>query len=193
MPIDMTAAKAPPRRARAVKAPVMVQPEQTARSLREEGLQGLGALVQGVMNMAGQYADAGAIGMYFPGMSTEVAKLADVYEVIAKPVDLIIKVGPFGALIALGMPLVMQIAANHKLVDASRMLGSSVVPPEVLEAQMKAHIMRQQAEAQREQAAALQEAQAAQAEYQKILSQITPQNVEPSVNGKTSEYPTVAV
>jgi hypothetical protein len=182
MPIDMSGVSAPPKR-RAARAPVQRQsaePEYSQRQMRSEGLQGLGALAQGILNMAGQYADAGAIGMYWPRMATETAKLADDYEVIAKPIDILIRVGPFGALIALGMPLVMQIAANHRLVDASRMMGSSVMPPEVLEAQMKSQIMRQQAEAQREQMEALKEAQSAQAEYDKVLAEMQ------SANGKAN-------
>jgi hypothetical protein len=195
MPIDTSLAKAPPRTSPrttargSTRAPVPEQKSQ--REIREEGLLGVGQALQGICVIAQQWADAGAIGMHVPRIAPELAKLADSYGFIATGVDLVIQVGPFGALLATGMPLVMQILANHKVIDATSIVGAgNVVPPEVLEAKMKADIMRQVAEAQREQAAAMRDAQEAQADYARIMATMTEQ---PSPNGAANDNPSMGV
>jgi hypothetical protein len=119
--------------------------------------------------MTGLYADAAAIGQHFPPVAKELANIADGSEFLAKPIDLLIEVGPYGALVAAAMPLALQIMANHGIVDASRMMGQGVVPPEVLEAQMKAEMARMQADALRQQQEAIEEAQASQRAYETLL------------------------
>lgn len=172
MPIDMSAAKAPPRKRTASPAKVTSVASTETRSpreLREEGLNGIAQLAQALCLFSGQFADARAIGMHAGGLSHETAVLADHYEYVAAPIDMLIKIGPFTAVIAAGMPLVMQILTNHKVIDAVGMSG--VVAPDVLDSQMKAEIARMQAQALREQQAAIQEAQAAQAEYERMVRQ----------------------
>jgi hypothetical protein len=115
--------------------------------------------------LTGQFADAAAIGQHWQGVAVELANVSEEYESVAKPVDFLIKVGPFGALIAAGMPFVLQILANHKIVPAASLAGQCIMPPEVLEAQMRAQILRMQADAVRAQNDALQEARDAQAAY----------------------------
>lgn len=175
MPIDMSAAtvKAPQRKTAASKAAVAPAKQADYRSpveKRTEGLNGLGQLAQGLLLMTGQYADAAAVGMHFGGIASEVARIADSNETIAKPVDFLIEVGPYGALIQATIPFVLQILANHKVIKADALIGSNVVPPDVLDAQMKAQIMRTQALAKREQMAALAEAQAAQREMEEMYA-----------------------
>lgn len=175
MPIDMSNAKAPPKRAaNTTKSPAsrlstVQQDVRTVNDKRTEGLIGASQLVQGLCLMTGQFADAAAIGRFFPPVAKELANVADGSEILAKPIDLIIEVGPYGALIAAGLPLVMQLMANHKMLDASRLGSQGVVPPEVLEAQMKAEVARMQADAMRQQQLAMKEAQAAQAEYEQMM------------------------
>lgn len=170
MAIDMSAAsKAPPRRSppgAGSPAGRKVIPVQTERDRRREGLEGIAQLAQGILSMTRQYADAATVGMHGPNIAREIASLADEYEQVAKPVDVLIQTGPFAALIAVLLPFGLQICANHKLIDASSMVGSGVVPPEVLEAQMKAEIVRMQTQAMKEQQEALAAAQAAQTEYE---------------------------
>src|SRR6185437_487111 len=140
--------KAPQRKATASKATTVATRQADYRSpveKRTEGLNGLGQLAQGLLLMTGQYADAAAIGMHFGGIASEVAKIAESNETVAKPVDFLIEVGPYGALIQATIPFVMQILANHKVIKADALVGSNVVPPEVLDAQMKAQMMRTQA------------------------------------------------
>jgi hypothetical protein len=64
----------------------------------------------------------------------------------------------------------MQLLANHRVVDASAMHGYGVVPPEVLEAQMKAEMLRMQAEAMQAQQQAVNEANEAAAAYSKMMT-----------------------
>lgn len=175
MPIDMSAAaKAPPRKstARSSTSKAAATPDPSIKDKREAGLNGLAQLAQGVCLLTRQYADAAAIGRHCPPISSELATLAGQYEVIAGPVDFLIQVGPFAGLIAALVPFGMQIAANHRWIDASAMgAGGSVVPPEVLEAQMKAQLARAQAEAMREQQEAIRDAQRAQAEYEAMMAE----------------------
>ena len=174
--IDMSAAKAPPARKAATPrkapepTPAPVAPEKSLKDQRVDGLIGLAQLGQGICLMAGLHADAMTIGKFFPPIATELANIADDNETVAGPIDFIIKVGPYGALIAAGMPFVLQILANHKVIDATKAMGQGIVPPEVLEAQMKAEILRMQAEAMRQQQQALNDANAAAEAYAKMMA-----------------------
>lgn len=175
MPIDMSLAKAPPAKRAAVAkkaATPAVSTDAPAKSLNEqrfEGMMGLASLGQGICLMTGLHADAMTIGKLFPPVAKEIANIADDNETIAQPIDFLIKIGPYGALIAAGLPFVMQILANHKVIDASKAMGQGIVPPEVLEAQMKAEMMRMQAEAMRAQQQAMNEANEAAAAYAKMM------------------------
>lgn len=171
----MSAAKAPPKRrttgsTSAVAKTAKVE-TKSLRERREEGLNGLAQLGQALCLMTGQLADARTLGMHFPPVASELADLADTHDMIASPVDFLIKIGPWTGLVAAGMPLILQMLANHKVIDAAGMAGQGVVPPEVLEAQMRAEMARIQAEAMRERQMAIQEAQKAQAEYEKMIAE----------------------
>jgi hypothetical protein len=172
--IDMSAAvKSPARKSTGTTsrtpAKATQQDTRTLVDKRTEGLNGVAQLIQGGLLLFGQHADAAAIGMHFPAVSKELAACAESNEAIAKPIDFLIEVGPYGALIAAALPLVMQFAANHKLVNASMLAGQGVVPPEVLESQMKAQMAQMQAQALREQREAVRLAQQAQKEYDEML------------------------
>src|ERR1700760_1659719 len=117
----MSAAKAPPRRATSAKTRVGKATEQDTRTVtqkRAEGLMDLAQLGQGICLLMGQYADAAAIGTLFSPVASELANVTENHEILAKPIYFMIEVGPYGALIAASMPFVMQIAANHKLINA---------------------------------------------------------------------------
>lgn len=174
MPIDTSAVKAPPRRtSQGSKPAAAIQPvtTQSPYEKRLDGLLGLGQLASAGLLMANQYADAAAIGQHFHPIAVELAKIADSNEAIAKPIDFLIEVGPYGALVTAVLPLALQIMANHRVINANAMLGQGVVPPEVLESQMKANVARMQTEALQAQRAAMQEAQAAEAEYMNFMNQ----------------------
>lgn len=175
MPIDMSlaAAKAPPRKnASGTRRALTAAPEtKSITERRAEGLSGLAQLGQGLCLMLGQYADAAALGRHFEPVAIETAKLAERYDVIAKPIDVLIEVGPFGAFIAALMPLGLQLAANHGWIDAERVASQGVVPPSVLEAQMKAEMARMQAQAMQAQRQAMMDAQQAQREYESMMAE----------------------
>ena len=175
MPIDMSAAtvRAPQRKVTGSKptpSPVKLADFKTPTEKRSEGLNGIGQLAQGLCLMFGQYADAATFGMHWSPVATELANVAETNETIAKPIDLLIEIGPYGALLEAVMPFAMQILANHRLIKPEMLLGSNIVPPEVLEAQMKTKIMQMQAQAMRDQQIAMAEAQAAQRDMQEMMA-----------------------
>jgi len=172
MPIDMTGVQAPKRRTASTgpKAQATVVSIESVNERRAKGLMGIGQLGQVTLMMTNQYADAAAIGSHWGPIAKELANVADANEAIAKPIDFLIEIGPYGALVTAIMPLALQIAANHKLINAEMMLGQGVVPPEVLESQMKAQVARMQSEAMKEQQQALEEARVAQAEYERYMN-----------------------
>ena len=115
--------------------------------------------------MTRKYADAAAVGMHAPNLARETAALADEYEMVGTSVDMLIKVGPFGGLIAAAIPLALQLMANHKMIDARQVVGANIVPPEVLEAQMKAEVIQMQAESMRAQQQAMEDMREAEAAF----------------------------
>lgn len=175
MPVDMSnAVKAPPRKAgsRTIKSAAIVTPvdTRTPNEKREEGLNGLAQLGQLICVGTGQMADAAALGMHFPPLAKATADLADDYESVAKPIDFLIQLGPFTALIAAAAPLVLQLLANHKVLDANALASQGVVSPEVLESRMRAQIAQVQAQALRDQMQAQAEALAAEAELNDFIN-----------------------
>jgi hypothetical protein len=182
MPIDMSqAVKAPPRkstpgRSNARQAAAVQPATQSLNEARRQGLMGLAQLGQGVALLFGQYADAAAIGQFFPPVAAELANVADGNDTFAKPIDILIEVGPYGGLIAAVLPFGLQIAANHGWVKAETLAGQGVVPPQVLESQMKARMAQMQAEALRQQRDAIRQAQEAQREFDAMLEDEMRQN-----------------
>lgn len=67
--------------------------------------------------------DAAAISMHTPGIAKAVQEVAMQEPRVAAVLDRVLKVGPFGALLAAVVPLVMQLAANHKIVQPIPELG----------------------------------------------------------------------
>jgi len=172
MPInDSAVVRAPARRTSGTKtAPAApMASTQSPNEKRTEGLLGLAQMGQGILLMTHQWADAAAVGTHFPPVAKELANIADSNETIAKPIDFLIEVGPYGALVSALMPLALQILANHRVIDATRLISQGVVPPEVLEAQMLAQVATAQAEAMKAQQQAMAEAQAAQKSYDEFV------------------------
>lgn len=130
--------------------------KQTLTEQRIDAINGLGQLAQVPLLATKQYADAGAVGMYWPGISKELATLAESQPAIANVIDPLMKVGPYTGLVAAILPFLMQIAVNHNRIQPGSM---GTVPATTLEAQIKTsmaeaelHALRTQMEAE-EQAA----------------------------------------
>jgi hypothetical protein len=93
------------------------------------------------------FADAGAIQIHGPNVARETASLADQDERIGKGLDYLISAGPYAGLLTALLPLGMQIAANHGRIDAKAASGlGGVMPPEMLEARVKADMAKMKAE-----------------------------------------------
>jgi hypothetical protein len=135
---------------------------KTSRTeIRTEAIGGLGQIAQAILVATRQYADAGAVGMYFPNVAAEVAKLADHEEKIARLIDPLLQVGPYTGLLAAVLPFAMQIAVNHGRIQPGVM---GTVPADMLDAQMQTVVTKAAVEAKRAQKAAEAELKRIQAE-----------------------------
>lgn len=131
---------------------------------REEAANGIGQILSFGCMATGQMADAGAIGLHWPNIAHEAAQVAETDEKIAKALDYLLEVGPYGNLIVVTLPFVAQILVNHKILKAEQMAGANVVHPDSLEAQAKAHMARQAMQAIRQQRQAEEELRQMQAQ-----------------------------
>lgn len=142
---------APPPKKTAISAPkkpVGDNPEKIAKD-REDALNGLWTAAAAFCMMGNQWADAGAISQHGPNVSKEAAALSLKYEKVGNALDALANVSPFANLIGAVMPMVMQIAANHKMVPAQALAGIGVKDPGVLESQMRVEAQRQVVEYQK--------------------------------------------
>lgn len=129
--------------------------KKSTKDQREEAINGLGQLAQAPLLAIRQYADAGAIGLHWPGVAKELAGLADTQPVIARFVDPLIKAGPYTGLVMAVLPFATQVLVNHGVIPAGAM-GS--MPANSIAAQVEASLAEQemqalQAQLQAEQAA----------------------------------------
>jgi hypothetical protein len=114
-------------------------PDQTKQE-REDALNGLWTAATAFCMMGGQWADAGAISIHGPGISREAAALSLKYEKIGNALDALANVSPFANLLGATLPLIFQIAANHKMIPAHGIPG--IKDPGVLESQMRVEQQR---------------------------------------------------
>lgn len=182
MPIDMTAAsaapKSPPRKSSGQGATTRAKtassaPRTDVRESRLTGALGIGQLGQTICIATGQMADAATIGQHWEGIAREVVNVAETEgnEWLANGLDLLVKVGPYTALAFAVMPFALQLAANHKMLDASKLGGRGVVSPEVLEAQMQAQMAQMEVDALRQKNEALQYAAQMRQEHAQAMAE----------------------
>jgi hypothetical protein len=143
MPINATTAPPPKRTISAPKKPITVENPDKIRQDREDALNGIWAAAAAFCMMGNQWADAGAISTHGPNVSKEAAALSLKYEKVGNALDALANVSPFANLLGAVMPMVMQIAANHKMVPAQALTGIGVKDPGVLESQMRVEAQRQ--------------------------------------------------
>lgn len=86
------------------------------------GIEGIGQLAAGALFFVAP-ADAAAVGFHTPPIAAALNDLAQQDPRVAAVLDRILAVGPYGALLAAVMPLVLQILTNHGKVPAG-MLGT---------------------------------------------------------------------
>lgn len=100
---------APPRKNSATRKPVIVDKSKQ----RTEALNGLLQAGLAASVMVGNYADVGAISKHGPQIVPPIVSLAETNSTIAAGLDMILKAGPYSALLAAVLPFGLQIAANH--------------------------------------------------------------------------------
>lgn len=122
------------KRPAAVKAPGRTSSSTSkAKSGRTDyraGIEGLAQLVSfgvatfgRVTNKPAFALDSLAIGLYAPGVAEAVDELAQQQAWLAAALDKALAVGPYGALLGVGIPLAMQLAANHGAIPTNPDLG----------------------------------------------------------------------
>lgn len=149
MPINTTTTPPPKKTISTPKKPITVENPDKIRQDREDALNGLWTAAAAFCMMGNQWADAGAISAHGPNVSREAAALSLKYEKVGNALDALANISPFANLIGAVMPMVMQIAANHKMVPAQALAGIGVKDPGVLESQMRVEAQRQVVEYQK--------------------------------------------
>lgn len=144
-PAPATPAKTPKRR-NTTQAPPAVAIHSTKTRDRKMALDDLGRMASLFFVMKGQYADAGAIAQHGDNVTQEIALLGENNETVSKFLDYLTQTGPFFGILTAGMPLLLQLAANHNKIDASKLPPETgVVSPAVLEERVKADMELAQA------------------------------------------------
>lgn len=174
MPFEGVKIAPPPSRSAAPR-PAPEKRTSGKLKLREEAANGIGQIIAFGSMASGNFADAGAIGMHWPGMAHEAAVIAESDAKMAGALDYLLQVGPYGKLITLSLPLVAQLLVNHGIVKPEQMAGAGVVHPDALAAQVRTDMARQAMEAIRAQ-------QAAEAEMEELR-----QEMAASQNGQAPE------
>lgn len=77
-------------------------------------------------------ADAAAISAHAPNIAKELDALAQVRPEVAAALDRVLSVGPYGAVIAACLPLVIQLLVNHGIIPIGAVASFGVVPKETI-------------------------------------------------------------
>lgn len=144
MPITDNTPAPPPSKAKTVRTAA----ESKTTAARTEALTGLGQLAQVPLMATRQFADAGAVGLHWPQIAAETAKLAESLPQVARLIDPLIKAGPYAGIVTAVLPLIMQVGVNHGRVPAGTM---GTVPGDALAAQIEARLAEVELEALRSQ------------------------------------------
>jgi hypothetical protein len=68
-------------------------------------------------------ADGMALAMHAPALAEALNETAKAQPSVGRALESIMKAGPYGAIIGAMVPLVMQLAANHKLMNPAPAMG----------------------------------------------------------------------
>lgn len=68
-------------------------------------------------------ADGYALAMHAPGLAEALNETAKAQPAVARALESIMKAGPYGAIIGAMVPLVMQLAANHGMMNPAPQMG----------------------------------------------------------------------
>jgi len=128
-----------------------ISPAQSKQMQRAQSLNGIAQIISAGLMMTGQFADAGAVKMYSPGIAYQAAAIADDHDSFANFLDQAEVAAPYIALATATIPLLLQLGANHGRVNVEKASGMGVVAPELLETQMRHEMTRVQHEAMKRQ------------------------------------------
>lgn len=116
-------------------------PEQAKQQriiYRQNGVIGLGQIGVFITGIFGWKADSGTIAMYAPEIGKEAAELAESNEQLGAQLDRAAELGPYAALLAIGVQFGAQIAVNHGWLKADRFgAGSTIMAPEQIIAEVE--------------------------------------------------------
>lgn len=143
--------------------------DTTIKDNRIKTLAGYSEILQAGLLMFGQYADAETIDMHGGPLLTAVADLGDHHENFGATLDKADAFGPYMALAVAAIPMVMQFAANHGRIDASKVSFGGIVPPDQLAHRRQAKLMKAQADMIRQERLAQEDAVRAQQELQQEI------------------------
>jgi hypothetical protein len=151
MPLVGEVPPPPPRRAAkstatAPKKLADIKPAEPSRKdARVATLKGYGEIAQACCLMFGLYADAETLELHSPPFLSAVADMGDHHEGFGASLDKADVLGPYMALAVAGIPMAMQLMANHGRIDATKVSFGGIVPPEQLAHRRQAKLMEAQA------------------------------------------------
>lgn len=181
----------PPRRAsKASSAPVKLADKKPApttdasiKAKRVATLDGYSQILQAGFLMVGWHADAETLDMHGGPLLSAVADLGDHHDQFGATLDKADVMGPYLALAVASIPLVMQFAANHGRIDATKVSIGGIVPPEQLANRRQAKLMKAQAEMIRKEREAQEEAMRAQESLRQEIDAFNSMRQGQTVNG----------
>jgi hypothetical protein len=118
-------------------SPDDVQKKQERIKYRQDGVIGLSQIGVFITGIFGWKADSGTLAMYGPQIGYEAATLAETNEPLGAQLDRAAELGPYAALLAIGVQFGAQIAVNHGWLKADKFgAGSTILPPEQIIAEV---------------------------------------------------------
>lgn len=122
-----------------IPRPRRTTPRKTAPTSKKTGpdyrpgILGLLQIPAFALGAAGQFnedlaLDGAAISLHAPGIADALHHLALENPAVAAALDRILAAGPYGAILGACLPLVMQIAANHKRIPDAMARGVGAMP-----------------------------------------------------------------
>lgn len=140
MPIEPARPSVPASRTRKTSI-AAASPRTTRREARENAVNELGGAFSLIAVMKGWYADAGAVATHGPRFAKELALVADSNEQVGTWLDYLTQGGPWVGVVKAGLPLLLQLSANHGRIDATKLPpDSGIVEPKILEERVRAEM-----------------------------------------------------
>jgi hypothetical protein len=134
MPISNPAPRPPDaRKPREPRTPKTASIPASPHKKRVEGVEAWFQIGATICMVKGWGADALAIGGHAENISEEFVTLGEQDEKVQRAVDFLCNTGPSMALITACLGLGLQLATNHKIIDASNLPG--VEDPRILQAE----------------------------------------------------------